>query len=212
MGHYHHLSIDERETILFLLGKGESIRKIALFLRRSVSTISRELQRNAKKGVYSPAVAECAYQNRRKNSCPKKRLAVHAAKAKVQQLILERHWSPEQIANRLRYEGNSLFVSYSTIYRAIYSGMLEVRRLSHGERGIARKLRHRGKTRRKKGTVETRGKIKISNHILKRPLHLIGVKSSPFTRKLPKHWTAFLSFFLTRTLLGNAAPTKTQTD
>ena len=71
-------------------------------------------------------------------------------KAFVQQKILDEQWSPEQIANRAKLENSPCQVSHPTIYRAIYAGRLEVRKLSHGERGIARKLRHRGKTRRKR--------------------------------------------------------------
>ncbi len=40
---------------------------------------------------------------------------------------------------------------------------------SLGQRGVARKLRHRGKTRRRKGTEERRGKIAISHPIEERP-------------------------------------------
>lgn len=65
-------------------------------------------------------------------------------------------------------KGNSIQVSFATIYRAIYAGMLDEKRLSHGERCVVRKLRHRGKTHHRKGTEETRGKLKISNPIEKR--------------------------------------------
>ncbi len=60
-------------------------------------------------------------------------------------------------------------ISFSTIYRSIYLGDLETKKLSHGERGVARKLRHRGKTRHKKGQEERRGKIRISHPIEERP-------------------------------------------
>ena len=87
----------------------------------------------------------------------------------MQQKILEAQWSPEQIANRAKLESCPYQVSHPTIYRAIYAGRLEVRKLSHGERGIARKLRHRGKTRRRKGEEEKRGKLPISHPIDQRP-------------------------------------------
>ncbi|WP_312652247.1 IS30 family transposase [Aminipila sp.] len=82
---------------------------------------------------------------------------------------MQHQWSPEEISNRLKLENNSIVISYSTIYRGIYNGLLEEGLLSHGQRGIARKLRHRGKTRRAKGYIEKRGKIRISHPIEERP-------------------------------------------
>ena len=85
----------------------------------------------------------------------------------VQFLFLQYQWSPEQISFRLKHEKNPIQISYATIYRGIYRGFLEEGKLSPGQRGVARKLRHRGKTRHKNGCIETRGKI--SHHISERP-------------------------------------------
>ena len=65
----------------------------------------------------------------------------------------------------MRLEYGKTVVSYQTIYRAIYRGHFEDNSLSHGARGVIRKLRHRGKTRHTKGHVENRGKISISHTI-----------------------------------------------
>ena len=65
----------------------------------------------------------------------------------------------------MRKENNPIQVSFSTIYLGIYSGVLERTKLSKGQRGMARKLRHHGKTRHKKGEQETRRKIRTSNPI-----------------------------------------------
>ena len=46
MDHYHHLSISERESILFMCGEGKGIREIAAALGSAASTISRKLKRN----------------------------------------------------------------------------------------------------------------------------------------------------------------------
>ena len=169
MSHYTHLSTKERESLLFMLGEGKRIREIARVLNRSASTISRELKRNRTENEYSPSKADKKYQIRRKRCCPKKILSEPTSRSIVRRLFLEEQWSPEQIANRLKKENSSVHVSYSTIYRAIYARMLDEKRLSHGNRGIIRKLRHHGKTRHKKGTEETRGKLKISNPIEARP-------------------------------------------
>ena len=85
----------------------------------------------------------------------------------VQFLFLQYQWSPEQISFRLKHEKNPIQISYATIYRGIYRGFLEEGKLSPGQRGVARKLRHRGKSSDKNGCIETRGKI--SHHISERP-------------------------------------------
>ncbi len=51
------------------------------------------------------------------------------------------------------------------IYHSIHLGDLETKKLSHGERGVARKLRYCGKTRHKRGQEDRRGKIRISHLI-----------------------------------------------
>lgn len=184
MSPYKHLSIIERESILIYLSTGKSIREMAVIMKRSPSTISRELERNKnRKTAYSPCEAQKRYVVRRANSGKKCILDNPTIKAKVQDLFLNRQWSPEQISQRLRAENNAIRISFPTIYRGIYSGKLEVKPLSNGERGVARKLRHRGKARHKKGTVETRGKITISNHIDERP-------EEALTRQCIGHWEA----------------------
>ena len=68
---YKHLTIKEREILMFLLAKGLSIRAVTLRLGRNPSTISRELKRCA--GNYSPSKADNDYHQKRQN-CHKKRL------------------------------------------------------------------------------------------------------------------------------------------
>ncbi len=169
MSHYQHLSIKERESILKLLAEGVSVRGISREIGRAASTISRELNRNSVKAEYSPSEAEKRYHKRRKRCCRKRILDDPAKKRYVQRKIIDEQWSPEEIDNRTRLEGSPYHVSYPTIYRAINAGRLEEGKLSHGQRGIARKLRHRGKTRHTKGHEERRGKIPISHPIEERP-------------------------------------------
>lgn len=170
MSYYKHLNINERESIFLMQSKGMSFRQIAKELNRSVSTISRELSKNSsRRKAYSPSKATKNYLKRRKKCRRKFILSDLKVKEKVQYLFLEKQWSPEQISNRLKHENSPISISYTTIYRGIYSGLLEVKTLNWKERGVARKLRHRGKTRHSKGKIETRGKIQISNHIESRP-------------------------------------------
>ena len=62
---YKHLTIKEREMLMFLRAKGLSIRAVALRLGRNPSTISRELKRCV--GNYSPSKAENDYHQKRQN-------------------------------------------------------------------------------------------------------------------------------------------------
>lgn len=169
MNHYTHLTTNERENLLFLTGKGYSIRKIAILMQRSPSTISRELHRNSKKETYSPSYATSLYYKRRKKCHKHYALDNPKLYQVVKRLFLEEQWSPEEISNRLRLENYPFSVSYNTIYRAIYTRKFDEKGLSHGNRGCIRKLRHRGKTRHKQGVQDTRGKIRISNELEKRP-------------------------------------------
>ncbi len=141
-------------------GEGKGIRAIAAALGRVASTISRELKRNKAKNEYSPSQAERKYRSRRKQCYPKQVLADPAAKALVKRMFIEEQWSPEQITNRMKEENNTVQVSYSTIYRTIYSRMFDDKKLFHSERGVVRKLRHRGKTRHKKGVEEKKESLK----------------------------------------------------
>ena len=69
----------------------------------------------------------------------------------------------------MRLEYGKAVISYQTSYRAIYKGHFDNNSLSHGARGVIRKLRHRGKKRHTKDYVENRGKISISHTIQERP-------------------------------------------
>ena len=170
MSHYRHLSIEERESLVRNIGAGKTIREMARELKRSPSTISRELQRNCRKReAYSAVKAEKSYHQRRKSCCKQRKLKDPKVKHLVQRLLLGEQWSPEQIDHRLKLEENEIQISYATIYRSLYLGDLEISKLSHGQRGVVRKLRHHGKTRHRKGCEEKRGKIVISHPIEERP-------------------------------------------
>lgn len=171
MSHYKHLTLIEREKIMFFSAKGYSITAISKELNRNKSTISRELKRNSSSGIYIPCKAQLKYHERRRSCKPKKRLDNPLVWKFVRDKFLEHQWSPEQIAGRLRYENSNIHISYSTIYRGIYAGCFDTpeQRKSHGHRGAIRKLRHHGKTRHSRDHQETRGKIRISNSISDRP-------------------------------------------
>ena len=166
---YKHLSIVEREKILFYLAQDLSLCQIAKLLGRNKSTISRELKRNS--GEYLPSKAQANYHKRRKKSCRHKLLTKPELFVLVKKLFLALHCSPEQIAARLKLENYPIQISYKTIYRAIYAGMFDTiqQRRSKGNRGAIRHLRHKGKSRHSKNYEERRGKIPVSNELSARP-------------------------------------------
>ena len=99
------LSFSEREEIALARAGGESMRAIARRLGRSPSTISRELRRNA--GCcgqpYRATTAHALAYERAGRPKPSKLATNLALRKKVEQ-DLQRRYSPEQIAGRLRQE------------------------------------------------------------------------------------------------------------
>lgn len=183
MSLYTHLTIFEREQIFLLHHQGDTLREIATALKRSPSTISRELKRNCDKQSYSPAIAQTNY-TKTKSKCGRKLLLENPQlKAIVKKLFLNEQWSPEQIAARLKLEKVSYIISFNTIYRAIYRGDFNEKNLSHGHRGAVRKLRHKGKTRHTKNHIEKRGKISVTHTIHERP-------AEANNRSVIGHWEA----------------------
>ena len=167
---YKHLNIVEREMIAIYRAKSWSLCQIAKLLGRNKSTISRELARN--KGDYLPSKAQARYKRRRKKCRPHKLLENPELFALVKKWFLGCHWSPEQIASRLKLENYPIQISYKTIYRAIYASLFDTpeQRRSEGNRGARKYLRHKGRPRRPKSYVSNRGKIPISNELSSRPI------------------------------------------
>ncbi len=58
MQYYNRLSLEERENINHYLELGMNITKIAKYLNRSKSTISREIKRGSINNSYSPSYSE----------------------------------------------------------------------------------------------------------------------------------------------------------
>ena len=104
MKHDKHLTLSERELILYFLAKGFSISKIALQIGRSKSTISRKLRHNSDKFMYLPTKTQEKYQLRKGSCKPHKKLADKTIYDYVNNKILNHQWSSEQISGRLRME------------------------------------------------------------------------------------------------------------
>jgi transposase, IS30 family len=120
MRQYNQLSYEERVKIAELKQLNFSLREIALALKRSKSTVSRELKRNeAPPGCYWPDRAQSLAQARRHRGS---RIDRHDdLKAEIETKLRCHYWTPEQIAGWLKHRQTDLpYVSHETIYKWIY--------------------------------------------------------------------------------------------
>ena len=155
---YSHLTIEERECILVSKEKGLSLRSIAEKTHRSVSTISRELQRNSRPRLgYSADYARKLYRKRRRHCRRMRRFEEPDTREKILELLNE-YWSPEQICERLRKDDADIQIGTSTIYRGIKRGLLP--------KEIKKKLRARSYHQAPGGG---KGRLAIPNSIHDRP-------------------------------------------
>lgn len=145
---YTHFSAEERIELYKLReNKDLSLRSISKIMKRSPSTLSRELQRNSvEPGLYLPDSANQKQQERRENS------KIEFESISSETIIgikrgLKKYHSPEQIAGRLKLEGKDR-VSYETIYKMIYR--------NHEGLGKYQKYLRQGRGKRKQ-----RKKVKV---------------------------------------------------
>jgi transposase, IS30 family len=171
------LSMREREEIRAGLEREETLTAIARTLRRSVSSVSREVFANGGRKRYEARRAhERAYERSRR---PKPtRLSHKPLAAKVIE-GLEQWWSPEEIVFGLRAEfahDPMMQVSHETIYQALYlQGRGELRRELH------RCLRSGRAQRRPRGRMQSQGVIPNMVMISERPAQIED-------RAVPGHW------------------------
>ena len=173
------LTIESREEITIGLSRKETFSAIAARIGTSVSTVSREVGANGGRDGYRAWAAHqraCARSRRPKPSkfeqCP----ALAAAVTEW----LEKLWSPEEIANRLRrdfWDDPMMQVSHETIYKALFvQGRGELRR------ELSRCLRS-GRTTRKSHDTLRRGDRRIPDMVMisDRPAEVED-------RAVPGHW------------------------
>lgn len=114
------LSLREREEIGFQLAQGHGVRRIAAFLGRAPSTISREVTRNPVSDRYSPSLAQEQTWARARR--PKPRKLDGLALREQDTTMLTDRFSPEQVAGRLKVEhpeNPEMQLSHETIYQAL---------------------------------------------------------------------------------------------
>jgi IS30 family transposase len=175
------LTLPEREEISRGLITKMSLRAIAQSLRRSASTISREVSRNGGAKNYRAAQSDAAAWDRseRPKLC---KLAGNDYLCRAISAKLRRKWSPQQIAGWLMREHpneEGKRVSHETIYRSLFiqtRGVLKKELLTHlrATRSI-RRSRHA--TLKRSGIGKFNDAISISD----RPAEVED-------RAVPGHW------------------------
>ena len=180
---YNQLSVDERNQMQRGLNAGQSLRALARSMNRSPGTLSRECCRGGSRHSYDAVRGrDWAQTQRRRGPC--KLLPGNPLTEQVHALILERTWSPEQIAGRLRVahpDDSSQRVCHETIYQHIYAHpagelkkmLIDALRQGHQKR----RPRSRGKDRR--------GGIRNMRSIREGP-------EEAQSREAPGHWEGVL--------------------
>jgi IS30 family transposase len=176
-----YLSLADREEISRGLSVGDSLRMIASRLRRSPSTISREVAANGGPAQYRAVKAHhVAYDRSRR---PKKAKLCAGLLLDTVEKWLEQWWSPQEIARRLRLEypkDSTMWVSHETVYASLFvQGRGELRRELH------RCLRTGRASRRSRTEIQHRGKIPNMVMISERPAEVED-------RAVPGHWAGDL--------------------
>lgn len=173
--HPRYLSLQERMTIADLKREKKTVREIAKEISRSPATVSRELRRNAEPdGRYLPNTAD----RRALERCSRlreRRLLKDINLREVVSSLLDRRWSPEQVAHELDVvfggQGDKQLCTES-IYHVIYDPAVPLTRPA--------KRRRRRRRRRTQG-LERRGRITMMTMIADRPSEIDD-------RVEPGHW------------------------
>jgi len=172
------LSLDNRVEIRIGLELAKSYEEIGAEIGRDRSTVWREVNVNGGAKSYAPMRAHrraCAAARRPKPT----KLAAHPPLCGAVVDGLERLWSPEQIADKLRDtfpDDPEMWVSHETIYKSLYvQGRGELRR------ELAACLRTGRAVRKPRGRVEHRGRLVGMINISQRPAEVED-------RAVPGHW------------------------
>ena len=187
---YRHLSLEERERLYALKEQGISLRSIAKKLKRSQSSLTRELQRNIKYGneyfnnEYLPCKAQKLAEKRgikQRYKAPLKNPAIFLYAREH----LRMGWSPETIAGRIGIDHPGLSICHETIYQYIYSRRVKSRRM-HLEQYLVLKRNKRMKQNGR--NVNRMSKIYEAVSIDMRPKIVDGKKTNWSLGNRQCHW------------------------
>lgn len=113
-----------------LLRKGYTVAEIAVEVGRHPSTVYREIRRNAVSGSYQSVKADHKSYVRRRNAKYQCMSIIGNMKLReyIDKCLLDKSWSPEQVAGRIAHETGMEPVSAPSIYkyiRSVYGRKLE---------------------------------------------------------------------------------------
>jgi len=169
MRHYTQLTCEEQYQIYSLLKAGHSRSEIARLIERDKSTISQELRRNRGRRSYRPHQAQCLAATRRRG-CADNARRFGARHWRLIERLIQRQWSPEQIAGRLGLH-KRFGISPERIYRHVLAdkragGSLyrhlrcqHIRKKRYGRPSRQGQLPDRVSIEMRPGIVERRGHI-----------------------------------------------------
>ena len=166
---YQHLSSHERDVLAVLRSRGQPLRQIAAVLRRSPSTLARELRRNAPPiytGYYLAHKAQHRAETRNRLAHQRPRLK----SARLRRYVATRlraGWSPELIAGRWTRRHPEGPSSHEAIYQWVYA---EARQLVSCLVRAHRSRRYRGYVRGKHRRVHIPSRVSIRQ----RPASVLG--------------------------------------
>ena len=165
---YKHFSVAERERIQHALWEKRSIRWIAEKLRRSPSSVSREINKNIpkQKRRYTPRLAHERALKSRTRRGRKERLK----NARIRRYVVEHlkmRWSPEQIAGRMKRDRVGS-ISPEAVYQFVYA-QLSYGKPKRGCEDLRLYLRRKRKRRAPHGTRRSQRVVKPWIQIEERP-------------------------------------------
>jgi len=145
---FKQLTFKQRKVIEKQLRRGQLQKDIAKLIGVNKSTISREIARRSRDGIYWADLAEANYQKRHQQCHPKRKINNDRIISYLCNKI-KNGWSPEEISGRLKLEINlgqktkSDYIGYETIYKIIYDS--EFGKTNHLNQYLRRGKKHRTK-------------------------------------------------------------------
>jgi IS30 family transposase len=151
MKKYTQISREERCVIAHLWRNNKSIDHIAKQLKRGWETVKNEINNNGKKNkfrkiIYGVEVAQKSHDKKRTESKERFRIIENdlELEEKIEKLIVEKQYSPEQVAGELALQNNhKMVVSFHAVYKHVY-------RHKDDRPELVKNLRRSGKPQRKR--------------------------------------------------------------
>ena len=173
------LTLEDREDISRGLAKGLENKEIAFSIGRDESVISREIVRHGGREEYRAWKADAAARESRSRPKERKIDTDPELSGRVAS-DLQKGWSPEEIAGRLRYERSRGETDMSVSHEAIYTWIYAQPKGELARAGII--LRTGREQRKPRGRKKTPGaRITGMRSIDDRPAGAAG-------RQVPGHW------------------------